>query len=389
MIIPFYEQNQKCVKNLDPDVDVEGSEPENSPECDNTLLISALFNQSLSEYGHQCRVRYKKKAQMTSSSSGFKSSSCATISPPIESYFKNKRCYTYLSEITVFRSPIQDGQEANSILDYQDVYISLLIQSNRVPIGASTSSSFADSDQPLQPELFIHTADKIPIDSIRSPVKLELNHKYKLQYYYLKTYSSVNQWSFFGCHNYTSRNAEEIEEHRMSRNPLDLHISRQDCVDRCMLREQAKIRETHNCPKQENCISHQIPIRRDLAQLNRDKICFTTPEDCPNEDEEFLIQSVLDQCDKDCPDDCEAVDVQHETVEDSTETDTTDNTIQVTILRKIAPDIEVKQFPLMDNKKLLADIGGLIAFWLAVIWLLFQTVTLIEYAWELVQLHYL
>lgn len=340
----------------------------------------------MSEYGHQCRVRFKRLSTST-----FKTISCSIISPPIESYFQNKRCFSYLSEIVVFRSMLNSERESsNSILDHRDIYITLLIQSNRVPIGSNSEA--------ILPELFIHSADKIPIDSIRSPVKLELNHHYMIEYYYLKTLRSTDQWSFFHCHNYSNRNAFEIQDERIAHQKedsitsLDLVISRQDCLDRCILRQQRLKRLKLNCPKQEDCISNQIPIRKDLVHLTKNQICLTSSDECPNNDEDSLIQSVLDQCDRDCPDDCSTIDVQHETTNDidqTIESAPSDNMIQVTIKRKITPDIDVNHYPLINWNRLLSDIGGLIAFWFAMVWIVFQLCSIFDYLWDLIQLRYL
>nr|XP_027206205.1 uncharacterized protein LOC113799715 [Dermatophagoides pteronyssinus] len=239
IIIPF---NSRCFDDTNSIISGNNGtndDKQNRIECLQTPL-TMLFNQSMSTFGHQCKI----KTNRSSPSMIY----CANISPIIENYYQNYRCYTYLSEITLFRS--NNDQLMIPILEHNDFYVQILIQSNQF--------------------------DEIPIDSLKEFLTISMGRIYNINF--------------------------------------NLPI---DC--------------NHQCPK-----------------------------DCQKTDVELEVKEIEN--------------------EDQGET-------MITIRRSIRPDKLLIQIPSISSVQYIGYIGGLLAFHLAIWWLICKFFELIEFIWEVYQLN--
>ena len=273
---------------------------------------------------------------------------CASISPPVETYYQNKRCYTYLSEITVFRSSIM---QQLSIEDYQDTFVTLTIQSNQLWQPPLSTVPLSDVSSP---QLYIHQSDQIPVDLLTNPLLLSLNQHYQIQFSFLKFVKLDH--NYFKCHNYS----EQTESSSSTR--FKQLISRQDCLDRCIMEQMEKW-----C---DECTTNQLPIRRDLISQSQKQVCLNM--ECDHN----TMDTILDHCGQQCPSHCLSMMVDREVTEELL--DDPSETL-VTLTRKITVDKVIEQLPAMDLRKLTSEIGGLIAFWIIFTWFTYQLIQFGEY----------
>jgi len=103
------------------------------------------------------------------------------------------------------------------------------------------------------------------------------------------------------------------------------------------------------------------------------------------------MDRIAQHCRQTCPDDCDQEDFEStlKLEKSSEELDLASlNTVQVQISRdKDRESIQLEQFPLMDSDSFIAQLGGSIAFWLALAWIGWWIVGLLEFLYELFQIY--
>lgn len=228
--------------------------------------------------------------------------------------------------------------DSSPIEDYEHTRLILTIQSNQ---WATTSASL--------PQLYVHHSDQIPVDLLSPPIALSANLHYTFRFTRIKFVKLDSD--HFQCHNYSEplRSTEDIKH----------LVSRQDCLDRCVVGEMEQ-----SCGE---CVTDQLPIRKDLI------VKPGTKRLCPGAECDH-IDSMLANCATRCPSHCSTVYVETEVTEASLDDP---SETRVTLIRKVAVDKQIEQLPLMTGRDVISHIGGLFAFWLMCVWF---TVHLIRFS---------
>ncbi|XP_075681386.1 LOW QUALITY PROTEIN: uncharacterized protein LOC113799715 [Dermatophagoides pteronyssinus] len=374
IIIPF---NSRCFDDTNSIISGNNGtndDKQNRIECLQTPL-TMLFNQSMSTFGHQCKI----KTNRSSPSMIY----CANISPIIENYYQNYRCYTYLSEITLFRS--NNDQLMIPILEHNDFYVQILIQSNQ--FGHYHHHFQSQNNENPSIMLYLHQIDEIPIDSLKEFLTISMGRIYNINFNLRKTIDK----EFFDCHNYSGQyQPSNILLNRWSSSrsskssSLNIRqmISRQECYNRCCMNKWRRL-----CG---HCFPTSVSLRRDLIHI-KDKFCSNTLNEeyeqnhnkC-HDNENEMIEKIAIDCNHQCPKDCQKTDVELEVKEIENEDQ---GETMITIRRSIRPDKLLIQIPSISSVQYIGYIGGLLAFHLAIWWLICKFFELIEFIWEVYQLN--
>ena len=381
IIIPF---NNRCFDDSISGNNDNHTDDDNNGDDDNRrnkeclhIPLITIFNQSMSTFGHQCKIKSNRSPSMIY---------CANISPIIENYYQNHRCYTYLSEITLFRSN-QDPFMV-PIIDYNDFYVQILIQSN--PFGHHFQFQESRSSNSIM--LYLHQIDQIPIDLMKESLTISMGRNYNLNFNLRKTF--VANTEFFNCRNYSSQyQSLSVSTNRWSSSRtkslssssslnLGQMISRQECYNRCCMDEWRRL-----CG---HCFPTSVSLRKDLIHV-QDRFCSNAVNEeydygqnrCHN-NENDMIEKIAINCNHQCPEDCRETDVEFNVKESEYEDR---GETMIIIKRAIRPDKLLIQLPWITSIQYIGYIGGLLTFHLIIWWLICKFLQLISFIWEVYQLN--
>lgn len=338
-------------------------------DCSPTGKESAelqLFNRSMSEFGHQCKVRLPASLSSSAAAAASPTSSptfqlpCTSLHSPIETYFNGRHCYTYHLELASSRSKaLVDGDRSVSITEVGQTSVSVRLQAT-----ASGQHHHQPNDQRWSPELYVHhQAALVPVDTLRQALRLPPGRQMSL------AYSFVHQTQLDNCGEYRFG--------RPPTEPFEEFPTRQQCLDFCLGRALAE-----KCGDNCSPASYRLPVRRRVAGVQMGRVCYHDEAGCSDQQ----VERILEDCHRTCPEDCNQVEVKVTAAADAANEDETETVVALS--RRVEPDVFVHSQPIMDTLLLMSALGGQFAFWLMMLVAVLRVIDLVEYGHDLMELYF-
>ena len=312
---------------------------QNTSDCQ---TIERLFNQS-SDLFHRCKHNHVSDNRLNA------------CSPPLQWFFRNRKCFTYFSRFTPNSGQSSSGGQSLSISLAKHLAISLLI------------STPEESQESIH--LFVHKTDFIPFESQKLP-QIDVKRETDLKIQFFSTTFDHKRDPKTSCSQFDRQMASPF--------------SHSDCFSRCLLvRMRAECQTSGDIFGQNHCLSRLALIRRDLISASEQFCTSRDDNDCNSHQ---FYQQLEAECRHLCPEDCTQQEF-HLSVGEHLSRDSSE--VNVSFTRQLTPDLNLWHVPQTTCLQLLAQLGGLAAFWLIFLWILLSFLKLCQFFWELIEIYYL
>ena len=340
------------------------------------ITVGQLFNLSQAEYGHQCVFT---NGNLISDSLSFSSTSnqspinllpCNQLSSVEITIDKNRKCFTYFYHMT--------SKKLLSIKMARTSFVKFTLQTDKILTHEELSSSGSLGSQSSNDiYLGIHQSNMVPTKDNFEFITIKPNYNYELSFKLTQIELNSRKSKLnYDCKNYTFDSKDEDISSWPSSGQI---TSFDECYHQCVQDELEKI-----CKNTSSyCISRFAPIRKSSID-NQNRLCSINS--CNNHHYQLAKKSCDEQQKILCPKDCiiMSYDVS------SREVYTGDPTsITILIQRKLTPDLIINHSPSITGVQIISSIGGLISFWLFIIWLIFLFIKFCLLIWEFIQIYYL
>ncbi|CAG2107261.1 unnamed protein product [Medioppia subpectinata] len=288
--------------------------------------IRALFNQSLSPFSHKCKLRAKNALK-----------SCGRARQWLR---ESRKCFTYATR--------DDDDDSDAP---HDTVVHLLLQ-------FSSDASGVDS----LPQLRVHSELRTPDADDGEWLAVKQSRKFEVKYW------STRVRFLDACADYALDRQTALS-------------SQDDCVEKCILKKMQENCFTED-PSRDYCLSRFATVRTEHVDQWETFCSSRDRKECASK---AFMATVVDFCRREkCPKDCFQTDVQSATREEMTSDATETN---VTLARRLAPELELREVRRVTCLALVSRLGGLLAFWLTLVWILRQFLTFLTIFIELFDIY--